>query len=293
MADSTKYIGRWYNENLNVKYYSNLLATVGNSTNIHLRRSDNRISNSYSDIASKLEIISFHIYNIEKRLKLGIELLPTMLLDLENDISSNTSTRQIAGKLKNHWIEFYDYELTSHIEGALIQSKALLDSLTQLYSLAFNRKKIKNFCNLGKNILNDISNLENQHNHYKMQLTSIISEEKKIWIDTIIKYRNLVTHHGQLRDFRCPMLNLDQRTKYETDDVIEASMPNGVSVMKFSRDLLNDTHRFSQKLVGLLFDKLTNDARSKTISFEILPPRNSLCPCSSGDKFRNCHGKLL
>lgn len=292
MSNSDKYIGRWYNEKLNVEYYPDLLKSVADNTNIHLRRKNNRIGNSFQDITSKLEIISYHIFSINMRIELGGNLLPEMLDDLEVDISKDINIRRRAGIEKNRWIEFYDYVLISHIEGALIQSKALLDSIAQMYSIAFNRD-IRTFSKSGKSILNDINALNDKFASYQVALSKVISEHKEIWIDETIKYRDFVVHYGQLREFRCPMLQLDERTVYPISDVNQAAMPNGASISNFSSGLLNNTHDFTKDVMKILFSKLTNDARESVLpDLKNKPARNSLCPCWSGEKYKNCHGKL-
>lgn len=292
MSHENKYIGRWYNEKLNIHYYPGLLKSVGDETNIHLRRANNRIGNSFQDISSKLEIIGYHVHSIKDRLKQSEQILPKILLDVENSISRNFTTRHRAAIDKNRWIEFYDYVLVSHIEGALIQSKALLDSIAQMYSIAFNRE-IKTFSKYGRSLLNDINQLKNEFDSFKIELTQIIKEHKETWIDDIIKNRDIVVHYGQLRNFRCPMLLLDERTKYSVEEVRVATMPNEESVFDFSSDLLNDVHIFTKSIMKVIFTKLTNNAKESDLTeFKSLPSRNALCPCGSGDKYKSCHGKI-
>jgi len=292
MADDDKYIALWYNEKLNIDYYPGLLKSVSDNTNIHLRRSNNRIGNSFQDICSKLEIIGYHIQCIKDRLELGEKLLPEMLHGLENDISPDIVIRGRAGIEKNRWVEFYDYVLASHIEGALIQSKALLDSIAQMYSIAF-KSDIRTFSKYGKSILNDINGLKDEFENFKSDLTRIIIEHKGIWIDDTIKNRDIVVHYGQLRKFRCPMIQLDERVKYPVKEVAVATMPNGISVLDFSSNLLNNVYSFTESVVEVLFYKFTNDAKKSTLpEMRSRPARNSLCPCGSGERYKFCHGKM-
>jgi len=290
MKKDDRHVGRWYNERLNKHYYLEHILKVGDNTNLHLRRSNDRIGNSYNDISSKLEIIGFHINSIMNRLNFGKELLPEMLVDLSEDLSSNKAPHIDNEKQKDLWIEFYDYEVTVHLEGLLIQAKALLDSLSQSYSLGFSRD-IRTFSKSGKNILNDLKSIKSKHPLYSANLIDLIEDAKVDWIDTLIKYRDLVAHFGQLREFRCQMLKLTEKFHYEPEDVNNTKMPDGTDLDKYCSDILNHIHDFSAEFVRIVHLQLGDESVKSAISKNKIN-RNSPCPCGSGHRYKNCHGKV-
>jgi hypothetical protein len=248
-------VARWYNERLNEPYYPNLIKDVASSTDLSLRRSDTRIGNAFHDISGKLEQIGYHVHTIAERLKRSLELLPIMLQDLKRDIGSNIDGHLHAARNSDRRVEFYDYILNSHIESMLIQGKALLDSTSQFYSIAFKRN-IRTFGDSGDNLLNDIGNLPGGSKEYAGRLRVVVEGGKQSWIDNLIEYRDSVVHFGQLRGMYGPMLRLDERIEYRLEDVSPAVMPNGVPVEPYANSILHSAHSFEKDMMIILFERL-------------------------------------
>jgi len=252
---NTIQIARWYNGRLNENHYQHLITEVASVTDLDLRRSDTRIGKAYHDIDSKLEQIGYHVYTIQGRMDLSRELMPALLLDLERDLRAHPDGYQHSASGSELRVEFYDYVSNSHMESLLIQTKALLDSTAQFYSLTFDRS-IRTFSASGKKFVNDINGLSTKLKGYVVRLHELLESEKSAWIDRLIEYRDLVVHFGRLNGMHGSMLKLDERVRYTIEDVSPARMPNGAPVNEYAGFLLHSAHGFEKQMMQILFERL-------------------------------------
>ena len=116
-------VARWYIEQLNPRYRSELQHQVIAATDIELRRKDTQVSHAYQDISSKLEILRFHGSIVLERIELGRACLPSMLEELAGEVVANPEQHARFVESRPVECEFYDYILTAHLEGTLVQTK--------------------------------------------------------------------------------------------------------------------------------------------------------------------------
>jgi hypothetical protein len=255
MPEQLIFVGRWYNDRLNPIYYQAIFDSVALVSDRHLRRTNTRIGNAFHDITSKLEIIGLHVHSIRERLRLGGITLAAMLQDLEADLNTDPAGNRHAAMDADWRVEFYDYVMVAHFEGLLIQSKALLDSLCQLYSIAFTRN-VRTFSNAGVNLMNDLDHLGADLASYAPRIKSLLEGAKPKWIDRLVTFRDQVVHYGQLRDMHCQMLRLDGRLKYTERDVVPAVVPGDQPLGRFVALILDEAHAFARDMVAVCFERL-------------------------------------
>lgn len=261
MVEQTVHILRWYDEEMSPIAFPDLFQSVAEVTDLDMRRHNNHIGNAVHDVQSKLEIIGYHAKMALDRLPWCKTFIP-LLLEKLADERKNTPIRVIRNALRvDRRIEFYDYIFVAHLEGILIQSKSLLDSLTQFYSLTFGRR-IKVFESRGRKMLRDISSLPDNLETYRNSLRNIIKDAKELWIDEVIDYRDQVAHHGQLPGFHCPMLKLTDSLNYSTEDIASACMPNGRHAEDLINLVLNQSHQFSKEMLKVFFERLREQETS-------------------------------
>jgi hypothetical protein len=259
MSKQTVHILRWYDEEMSPREFPDRLRAVDDVMDLDIRRNNNDIKDAVHDVQSKLEIIGYHAKMALDRMPWWKTFLPYSLEKLAEE-RKKTPIRVIRNALRtDKRIEFYDYIFVAHLEGVLVQSKALLDSISQFYSFTFKRE-IKNFESRGKKLLSDLDKIPDESQSYKNTLKNLIKEAKIMWIDKVIKYRDQVAHHGQLRKFHCPTLRLTDSLHYRLDDVTPAYMPDGSNAKEFIEMVLTQTHRFSADMLRVFFERLREDA---------------------------------
>ncbi len=178
-----------------------------------------------------------------------------MLADLAADLETNVEQHRRVAGASNLVCEFRDHVLVAHLEGLLIQTKCLLDSLSQFYSLAFGRS-IKTFSDKGDNLLMDLRNLGAKYVREAGEMTAIIRAAKTSWTDEAIEYRDELVHFGQLREFRCLYLPLTVATRYRPEDVRDSIMPNGRPTEAYFDSLLRHAHDFATAWLAIVFAQL-------------------------------------
>lgn len=285
-------VGRWFNERINPDYYQELRMTVHHASDLNIRRKIVRVGNAYHDIDSKLQSIAYHVHNIRSKVEVGRECLPAMIEDLVKDVSSNMEVYRRAVRSTPHIVEFYDQELIANFESFLVQTKALLDSLAQFYSVTFHRE-IRTFSKKGKGLMNDIRQLKKKDSVCASRLEKLIESAKNKWIDQIIGYRDVVVHYGQLRELRCPSLILTEGVDYRVEDVQDSKLPNGESLNEFVESNLVSIFEFSRCVIEILFNhlRLKPNVRREVDGYPQIS-RNNQCPCGADAKYKNCHGKI-
>lgn len=257
--EETTYLGQWFHPVLNPPAFEHLARQVSDVTDLETRRKNHRVGNQFHDVSSKLEISRFHVKSIMDRVSFGRDNLPAMLADLAADLETNPDQHRRVATEKTLVVEFRDHVVVAHIEGLLTQTKCLLDSLAQFYSIAF-RRSVKTFSDKGKNVLKDLQNLGAKHTETATNMAALINEAKNSWIDDAIEYRDELVHFGQLRQFRCLYLPLTAATQYRPEDVSESIMPNKQPTEEYVEMLLHQSHGFSAGWLRFVFGELRNQS---------------------------------
>lgn len=247
--EKTSYLLQWFHPLLNIPAYEEMFTPVHKASNLQIRRNNHRIGNQFSDISSKLEIARFHGRSAVARISFARSKTKKMMADFEKDFRSGPQRDVVSS------IEFRDYELVAHVEGVLIQSKCLLDSLAQLYSISFDRS-IKTFSKSGKNFISDLKYLSETNKLESIALQDLVESAKGEWIDEAIAYRDELVHFGQLRKFRCLHFPVDPGSVHRFHDVLDSVMPNGEATATYIVALLKSMHEFSAKWVAIMFRRL-------------------------------------
>lgn len=250
-----KFHGRWFNDRINVRYYSEIEYEPRDDHSMFIRNKYSRINNSIHDIRSKIDMVAYHTHMVEERLKLSKELMPEILSDLSDDISSKPELHFHVVSKYEATCEIYDYILAAHLEAALVQTKALLDSIAQFYSITFERE-IRSFSGKGKRLINDIKNLPESLHSYTKELIDLILKSKSNWIDLAIDYRDKVVHFGSLRGFLGPRLVFDKRLKYDYKDIKNCTMPNQSKTSVYLRRLFKNQFNFCKAILNVGFRRL-------------------------------------
>ena len=249
------YLGQWFHPVLNPPAFEDLMFEVNDSTDLKIRRKNHRVGNQFNDVSSKLEVSRFHSKSALDRIEFARRNLKVMLADLSVDLETNVVQHRRVALTKNLIVEFRDHVLVAHLEGLLIQTKCLLDSLSQFYSIAFGRS-IKSFSDKGRNVLKDLQNLKTAYAREAEEMTAMIKEAKTSWVDEAIDYRDELVHFGQLREFRCLHLPLSQATRYQSKDVLDSTMPNKRHTEEYLQWLLRSSHGFSAAWLTFIFAQL-------------------------------------
>jgi hypothetical protein len=238
------HIGLWFHSSLNPEYYPELSRMVHESSDLELRRSNNRVSNQYADVAAKLEAARYHAHMVIERISHGRLKLPEMLADLRADVGASPESLAMAHSSAYVLVDFRDHVLIAHLEALIVAAKSMLDSLTQFYSIAFNRT-VKTFSGSGTNVIADLRNLGNQHDAARRSLLSLLFDAKSAWTDEVIEYRDEITHFGQLREFRCLHVTLADSMTCRPDQVLNSVMPSRRPTSAYVETLIAVMHKFA------------------------------------------------
>jgi hypothetical protein len=264
-ADEVQHVGRWYHPSINPELREDLKRSVSDVTDLEVRRKNNRVGNAYHDVDSKLDTIACHAVQATERLVLARQMMPKMLAEL--DAGRTEQNRRLSERVHKS-VEFYDLVFAAHTEGLLIQSKALLDSLVQFYSVVFDRK-VKSFSGsgsnagerCGRNLLNDLSSLGIEDRGDAQDLEKEIRKAKEEWIDRAVVYRNEVVHFGQLRGMRCHLLRLTDAAEHQPDQVAPPTMPDGQPTDGFIDSVVEGAHSFTRQFLRILFDRIRKNRK--------------------------------
>jgi hypothetical protein len=254
-SEDNTYVIQWFHSLLNPPSFEELAKPVWDATDLTLRRTNHRVANQFHDVSSKLELSRFHVRSAVDRLQFSRENVPAMLTELSKDLRKdlhNTNRKAAAYKII---CEFRDHLLVAHLEAFLIQSKCLLDSLSQFHSLAFGRT-IKTFSGRGENVLKDLKHLGKLRAEAAESIKAMLENAKASWIDQAITYRDEVVHFGQLRDFRCLHLHLKPPIRFLPEDVNEATMPSGEEAKIYMNRVLRQSHELSATWLSIIFSQL-------------------------------------
>ena len=253
--EQTIHLGQWYHPVLNPPAFEDLARQVSDVTDLEMRRKNHRVGNQFHDVSSKLEISRFHVRSIIDRISFARANLETMLADLARDLETNPDQHRRVATAKSLVVEFRDHVLVAHIEGLLTQTKCLLDSLAQFYSIAYGRS-VKTFSDKGKNVLEDLQNLGAKHAKVAIDMEALIDAAKTSWVDEAINYRDELVHFGQLREFRCLHLPLIAATRYRPKDVYDSMMPSMRPTTEYVKSLLQHSHVFSARWLSFVFSEM-------------------------------------
>jgi len=252
------HIGLWFHSSLNPEYFPELSRIVHESSDLELRRSNNRVGNQYADVSAKLEAARYHTQMVVERISHGRRTLPEMLADLRADLGASPESLAKARFSDRVLIDFRDHVLIAHLEALLVAAKSMLDSLTQFYSIAFNRS-VKTFSGSGTNVIADLRNLGNQHEAVRQSLLSLVLNAKSAWADEAIAYRDDITHFGQLREFRCLHVNLADSLTCLPQEIMNSVMPSRRPTAAYVETLIEVMHKFAADWMRLCFAECKNN----------------------------------
>lgn len=250
---------RWLHPGLNPMLYDKASLVPTEEYAYELRRENQRISNGIQDIQSKIDIMSYHKLELDKRLNEYDTLIPELMEDFKKENTTvDPSKIEKVLKTRDCFCEFYDYRTIANLEGMLVQTKAFLDSFAQFYSIAFNRE-IRSFSSKGIKLLRDIDNLPQKYSGYGEDLKKHINKAKKKWIDLAIDYRDMVVHFGSLNDLRLFRFQIKSKLLYSPELVKKPLMPNQSTVKNYTNILIKDVVGFCKYGLVICFHRLKDD----------------------------------
>lgn len=127
----------------------------------------------------------------------------------------------------------------------------LIDSKAKIYG--FHKAKINNEQLAGGNYINWLQRSVPQTRDIK-SLNKLVYGNVKSWINDVVKYRDQIIHYGEIKNLKPVRIIIKEKpkTKYKKSDLIQASMPNNISVLDYCQDIVSNLNSFTMNCIKLL-----------------------------------------
>ena len=85
-------------------------------------------------------------------------------------------------------------------------------------------------------------------------LAKLVYDNVKTWINDVVKYRDQILHHGEIKNIKPLRIVIKDRPKIEyiEKDLIQASMPDNRLVLEYCKDVIIKLNGFIIKCIKLL-----------------------------------------
>lgn len=150
------------------------------------------------------------------------------------------------------------------LHGILYSLKSFLDILGILWAslivgkrtkLLFNRAKVKGEEIAGGRLINWLRGTVGSKFQNASKLASIIEDNSRRWISRAVKYRNDLTHYGEIEGLKHLRVKLQKgKRRYGYEDILMPEMPDGTPVKDYCKMLIKNTCSFVVAGLKLLPD---------------------------------------
>lgn len=140
------------------------------------------------------------------------------------------------------------------LHGMLYSLKSFLDVLGILWTslivgkrtkLLFNRSKVKGEEIAGGRLINWLRETVGSKFKNASRLASIIEDNSRRWISKAVKYRNDLTHYGEIKGLKHLRVKLRKdKRRYGYEDILMPEMPDGTPVRDYCKMLIKNTCSF-------------------------------------------------